>query len=152
MTSKTSNPLGLVNDGFTVTHVTGESAKVVAHDDLYDRYRPDTFTADTERDVDNYRADFIASVIAVGGNMAIEALTKDSGLTSVDVTGRMGSRGNSMGATVSRERKSRNPRTGEEIHSYGSTHLNVKTVYSSKRGNIEEACRALSKRATEQFS
>lgn len=148
--SNTSN-LQFTSDMYTVekhddgeVHVTLTEAATV-----YAARRPDTITAEHEKAVDTYRQEFVAATVEGAADIVAATMKKDETVETVKLFADVG-KALHIEASVDRSRVGKNPKTQEQITTYGACSVRVKTAYR-KVGPIRTACEKMSSRIKDEL-
>ena len=136
------NKVGLQKDDFNVDK---EEKKVVAKEKTYEKYRPEEITDELEAKVDGYRTDYVASLITVAGEIALDELLEDPDDTAM-IESKMGK--SAVSGRVSHTKEG--SVSGRPYKNHGSIRMYSSTPATSiSRGSIGKAqkqLRALAKK------
>jgi hypothetical protein len=131
MSTKNTNPLGLKAKDFSVT-----GTKITAVKGLYEAKRPDTIDPEQEKLIADYKADFTASITAVGGQLAVEAMLSDDDIDRMTVIGSMAGR-NEYKATVKRSAQyPGGPNTTDKITKYAPMTISIKEDHGNAKNGL----------------
>lgn len=140
-----ANPLGMTPADFTV-----EGADIQANKGLYHKYRSEDITDDIEKKVDKYRSNYVASVVAVAGDMALDQMTGD--VDRVTISAPMLNNSSRCRATVVKERTQSVPGSDRTVKKFGATTVSVRISYGRRVGAIKSSMEWLSEQAEARFA
>jgi len=164
------NVLGIKEEDFTKSIVTekkdGLSLGVptfTGEKDLYKKYRPEEITDEMEDAVDKYREDFVASVSAVAGEMAVKSMESEGDQCLIKAD--MRRRGEKIRIRVShttrrtynevdpeKQDENGNPlKVSKESVKHGVSTVSVRTNYGRKVGPIASSASYLQKMAEDHY-